>query len=332
MAHIQEQKFAELGFQKSTSSHKLVSYHKQLIKANSNTPILVLLHGYPNSAYLWRHIIPLLPHPLFIPDLPGYGNSSAPEKHDKVSVGLLILAALRELIDSFNKYSDSSHARSPEVLPIVLIGHDRGARVAHHLHLYSPNAPILGFTVKGLALLDIVPTHSQWAIGDEAEKATGWFHWSFLANPSIAVPMIQAYGGGKWAGDMIERWAGTNASAREKMKEGDALAVYSSFFNHPEVIEATTRDYEAGATTDVEFEKKAIEEGRRIVVPLLLAYSAGFLPKRAKKPILEVWSQPWSEGAHLITEWPIGDGVGHFVPEEAPEETAQALGKWLQTL
>ena len=52
MAHIQDQKFAKLGFQKSISSKKIVSYHRDLEKTNDNNPILVLLHGYPQSAYM----------------------------------------------------------------------------------------------------------------------------------------------------------------------------------------------------------------------------------------------------------------------------------------
>jgi pimeloyl-ACP methyl ester carboxylesterase len=326
MAEIQDQSFQALGFRKSRSSDGIVGYHKDLSDIDVNTPILVLLHGYPNSAYLWRHVVPLLSsHPLSVPDLPGYGNSAPPNSHDKVSVGMLILSALRELLASLNLPMDSTR-------PVVLIGHDRGARVAHHLHVSSPHAPIQGFSIKGLALLDIVPTQSQWDIGGSAPAATGFFHWSFLANPQIAIPMIQAYGGDKWARDMIERWAGTNAKGKERIKRGGALEVYGSFFERSEVITATTMDYEAGATSDLIFEKQAIDEGRRISVPLLLVYSAGFLPKRATKPILEVWSQPWSEGAHLITECPIGDDIGHFVPEEAPEATADALQRWLMTL
>lgn len=326
MAEIQDQSFQALGFRKSRSSDGIVGYHKDLSDIDVNTPILVLLHGYPNSAYLWRHVVPLLSsHPLFVPDLPGYGNSAPPNSHDKVSVGMLILSALRELLASLNLPMDSTR-------PVVLIGHDRGARVAHHLHVSSPHAPIQGFSIKGLALLDIVPTQSQWDIGGSAPAATGFFHWSFLANPQIAIPMIQAYGGDKWARDMIERWAGINAKGKERIKRGGALEVYGSFFERSEVITATTMDYEAGATSDLIFEKQAIDEGRRISVPLLLVYSAGFLPKRATKPILEVWSQPWSEKAHLITECPIGDDIGHFVPEEAPEATADALQRWLMTL
>ncbi|KAJ4988994.1 hypothetical protein SVAN01_05432 [Stagonosporopsis vannaccii] len=325
MALIQDRAFTALGFSKATSSAGVVSYHKDLPSAGTDTPILVLLHGYPNSAYLWRNLIPLLPQlPLFVPDLPGYGNSAPPPAHDKVSVGILILAALRELLSPASATADAQ--------PVVLVGHDRGARVAHHLHLSSPWHSVRGFSITGLALLDIVPTASQWGIGGSAAAATGFFHWSFLANPEIAVPMILAYGGGRWARDMIGRWAGSNSAARERMESGDAGAVYEDFFSKASVVEATTRDYEAGATVDVEFEGRAVREGRAIAVPLLLVYSAGFLTKRATKPIVEVWGRPWSEGAHLITECPVGNGVGHFVPEESPEETAGALREWLETL
>lgn len=247
--------------------------------------------------------------------------SRAASAHDKVSIGRAVLDALGEVL------GPTSEARR-----VVLVGHDRGARVAHHLHLAALEEAIPGFEIVGLGLLDIVPTVSQWGIGGVAAQATGWFHWSFLANAEMAVRMIGAYGGGRWCGDMIARWCGTNERGLERMRDGGAEAVYAGFFDKREVIEATTRDYEAGATVDVEFESKAIADGRRIQVPLLLVYSAGFLPKRATKPILEVWSQPWSEGPHLITECPIGGGVGHFVPEEAPEETADALRRWLETL
>ena len=52
MAHIQDQKFAELGLQKAISNQKIVSYHQNLDKADHDSPILVLLHGYPQSAYM----------------------------------------------------------------------------------------------------------------------------------------------------------------------------------------------------------------------------------------------------------------------------------------
>jgi pimeloyl-ACP methyl ester carboxylesterase len=274
----------------------------------------------------WRLLIPLLPNtPLFVPDLPGYGSSAPSDCHDKVSVGLRVLEALKELLNNSVTSSDTKP-------PVVLIGHDRGARVAHSLHVSTGRELTLGFQIVGLALFDIVPTLSQWQIGDSAAAQMGYFHWSFLANVDIAKPMIMAYGGGKWAIDMMKRWTGTNAESNKKLWSDESIEVYSSFFDKETVIEASCRDYEAGGTTDLIFEEAAIRDQKRIVVPLLLVYSQAFLPKRAKKPIVEVWSQPWSDGSGLITCCPISGGVGHFVPEEAPEETAEALVKWLASL
>lgn len=141
--------------------------------------------------------------------------------------------------------------------------------------------------------------------------------------------MISAFGGANWARCMIDRWAGSNAAGRASMAADDAGAVYAAFFERDDVVLATTRDYEAGATVDLEFESAAVERGDMICVPLLLVYSKEFLPKRATVPVREVWSRPWSAGGEALTECAIAGGVGHFVPEEAPEETAEAVREWL---
>lgn len=101
MSHVQDQAFTALGLRKSSSENGVISYHKDLDKANNKYPILFVLHGYPNSAYLWCYVTPLLsPHPLFVPDLPGYGHSTTPLEHDKVSITTLVLSALAELVRS----------------------------------------------------------------------------------------------------------------------------------------------------------------------------------------------------------------------------------------
>lgn len=53
MADIQDQKFAKLGLQKAVSNKKIVSYHRALDRANEKNPIIVLIHGYPESAYMY---------------------------------------------------------------------------------------------------------------------------------------------------------------------------------------------------------------------------------------------------------------------------------------
>lgn len=54
MSQIQDQKFADLGLQKAISKQKIVSYHKELDTANDKNPIIVLIHGYPESAYMYE--------------------------------------------------------------------------------------------------------------------------------------------------------------------------------------------------------------------------------------------------------------------------------------
>lgn len=102
--------------------------------------------------YRWRHFIPLLPEdaPIFCADLPGYGASAAIEKHDKLTVGTAVLNALKTEVKR-----TSSNPPSGDI-PIVLIGHDRGARVTHRLTVSG----IAGFDIRGVCLIDIVrPYH-----------------------------------------------------------------------------------------------------------------------------------------------------------------------------
>ncbi|GAM88174.1 hypothetical protein ANO11243_062050 [Dothideomycetidae sp. 11243] len=325
MADVQDRAFEALGFTKSTSDKGLVSYSRDLDQSNADNANIVLIHGYPQSSYIWRHVIPLLPKvPLYVPDMPGYGQSAptSADKYGKLALGELILSALRDLLPS-----------GPTVAqPVVIIGHDRGGRVAHHLALAPGNPAIKGFRITAVALLDIVPTLYQWRIGSSAAAQTGYFHWSFLANTALAMRLISAYGGGNWAREMIDRWAGKNAAGRARLASDDAPDVYARFFDKPAVVEASCRDYEAGAKEDAEYEAAAEREGRAIAVPLLLVYSAEFLPKRATIPIEQVWGPPWSERQDLVTSAPIGNGIGHFVAEEAPEEVAKAIRDWLLSI
>ncbi|MEH6305510.1 alpha/beta hydrolase [Olivibacter sp. CPCC 100613] len=45
-------------------------------------PILLLLHGYPTSSHMFRHLIPILAtrYHVIAPDLPGFGYSDAPDR------------------------------------------------------------------------------------------------------------------------------------------------------------------------------------------------------------------------------------------------------------
>ena len=79
---------------------------------------LVLLHGWPQTWYEWRHVIPELAreHTVIAPDLPGLGTSNAPTRsYEKADIADDIHALVREL--GFESVS--------------IVGHDIGGMVAY---------------------------------------------------------------------------------------------------------------------------------------------------------------------------------------------------------
>ncbi len=91
-------------------------------------PLVVLLHGFPESWYSWRHQLPALAAAGFhavAPDMRGYGQSDAPpevEAYDQVTLA----ADIAGLIDALG--ADDA----------VVVGHDWGAPVAWHTALLHP--------------------------------------------------------------------------------------------------------------------------------------------------------------------------------------------------
>jgi len=95
---------------------------------------LVLLHGFPSSSHMFRHIIEPLADTgvrVLAPDLPGFGLSSLPEPGEKYT-----FAWLADIIERF--------LARLGVTDKVLYLHDYGAPVGYHLATRSPS------TVRGL--------------------------------------------------------------------------------------------------------------------------------------------------------------------------------------
>src|SRR5215831_17347347 len=90
----------------------------------SGEPVL-LLHGFPQTHYCWRRILPTLAprHTVIAPDLRGYGGSRAGpggphgEGFTKREVAAELVALTGEL--EFERFT--------------VVGHDRGARVAYRM-------------------------------------------------------------------------------------------------------------------------------------------------------------------------------------------------------
>ena len=106
------------------------------VTAGSGFP-LVLLHGWPQSWYAWRHVLPELAarYQVIMPDLRGLGDSSRPlEGYDKKTIGNDIWRLLHEHLGL-----DAFH----------LVGHDWGGPTAYAIAAAHPAA------VRKLAVLDV---------------------------------------------------------------------------------------------------------------------------------------------------------------------------------
>ncbi len=91
-------------------------------------PLVLLVHGWPESWYSWRYQIPVLAaagYRVIVPDMRGYGASDAPQ--DIESYDIL------HLVDDLAGILDSQHAQQA-----VVVGHDWGAVVAWHAALLQP--------------------------------------------------------------------------------------------------------------------------------------------------------------------------------------------------
>ncbi|KAH7378297.1 Alpha/Beta hydrolase protein [Pyrenochaeta sp. MPI-SDFR-AT-0127] len=322
----QDDKFSSLGLSKMVvNKEQVTTYSRALGSASEKNPILVLVHGYPQSAYMWRHLIPLLPSnaPIFAPDILGYGTSQPIEKNDKLSIGTAILEALKTEVKRTSSGSSSGN------IPIILIGHDRGARISHHLSVSG----VEGVDILAVCLIDIVPTSVQWqhnaSPATAAKEVTGYFHWPLLANVDLATRMINAFGPSNWCKEMIVRWAGNNTTGLSSLKSDDALNIYGQFFDQPHTLISSCEDYREGATTDIEKEERDQKDGKKIKIPLFLLYSNDYIGSRF--PFPAVWKD-WVDDNVEIKHHGLVNGIGHFGVEEAPEESAKAIGDWLKGL
>jgi haloacetate dehalogenase len=276
-----------------TSGARIVTVH------GGNGPPLLLLHGNPFTHASWHKFAPRLAQDFTVvcTDLRGYGDSEKPAggpDHSAYSFRAMaqdqveVMAAL-----GFRRF--------------MAAGHDRGARVLHRMTLDHPDK------VERAAILDIIPQHylfnhvsRQWA--------TSAYHWFFMIQPF----------------DMPERLMGADpdffiTKKLSKTEQGlsffgkEALAEYMRCFRNPATIHAMCEDYRATASVDLALDTVDFAAGRKIETPLLLLWGATGAVGRIHKPA-EIWKD-YAADIRSAAALP----CGHYLSEEAPEETYREL-------
>lgn len=279
------------------SSQRIKTSEVELfVRVGGKGPALLLLHGYPQNHMMWHKIAPRLAQEFTVvaPDLRGYGASGKPvgdERHVR--------------------YSKRSMARDQVELmralghqQFLLAGHDRGARVAHRLALDHPDA------VTRMAVLDIVPTHYVFTHTDQ-KLATSYFHWFFLIQKQELPERMIGANAQFWLTSLMGRW-GSDASVFPP----EVMSEYVRAFSDPTMIHATCEDYRAGASIDLEHDAADLQTKLR--QPLLALWGARGFVGNSYDPVAV-----WRERAQDVRGQALD--CGHFLAEEKPDETYQAL-------
>jgi haloacetate dehalogenase len=257
----------------------------------SGDPI-VLLHGFPQTHLMWRHVATDLArtHTVIAPDLRGYGDSAKPEAtgpdtYSKRSMAADVVAVARAL----------GHDR------FALVGHDRGALVAVRAGLDHPDA------VSHLGILDVLPTLDMWDVLHGVDAAVAW-HLYLMAQPAGLPERMIAATADEFFASFLDAWGADDESVMPAEVRARYLAASR------DAVPSIVADYRASAGIDLEHDWADRAAGRTLAMPVASIAQdwggqLGFDPEAI-----------WRAWAPDFVFRPIA--AGHFMAESHPTEVA----------
>ncbi len=267
-------------------SHRFVEANGlrfHVAEAGAGEPLL-MLHGWPQHWYMWRHVIPRLgeSYRVICPDLRGFGWSDAPATgYEKETLAADVLALMDEMgLDRVN-----------------LVGHDWGGYIGFLMSLFQPDR------VRRYLALSIV---HPWIKIDLKRAGAAWrsaYQW-VLASPA-----------GPWLlrtqPALIER--ALLAGTRDRSAwEPEELRAFSHRLRDPERATASSALYRTFLTREVIPLVTGRYDGYRLEVPTLLI--VGRHDPAIGLEMLEGYEPHADDMTHKIV-----DDASHFIVDEKPE-------------
>ncbi|WP_242908941.1 alpha/beta fold hydrolase [Actinomadura terrae] len=259
----------------------------------SGSPI-VLLHGFPQTHLMWRHVAADLAadHTVICPDLRGYGASdkpaeTGPDVYSKRTMAADIVALARAL----------GHDR------FALAGHDRGALVAFRAGLDHPD------TITHLACLDVLPTLDMWDAMRGASAAVGFHLYLMAQPPGLPETMIGATPDA-FFGYFLDLWTNDPSAIPPDVRRAYLDASRAA-------VPSIVADYRASAGIDIAHDQTDLAAGTKLRMPVTVVQqdwgaALGF-------DAAALW-RAWAPDLHHQTVT-----CGHYMPEEAPTEITKTL-------
>ncbi|GAA2743089.1 alpha/beta hydrolase [Kitasatospora cinereorecta] len=297
-------------------------------------PLVVLLHGFPETWYSWRHQIPALAaagYHVVAPDLRGYGQTDAPAEADTYSQ-LHLVGDLIGLLDALGEQQ------------AVVVGHDFGTAVAWNAALLRPDR-IRGVVALSVPYLPRGPISAlaglRQALGDgfymqylqepgvaDTELAADvratllrFYHWGFGDSPQAAAASLPVVPEGSGLLDIMP----ATTELPGWLTEAD-LDVHTAEFTRT----GFTGGLNWWRTIDLSWELTAAWQGAPLTTPAL--YVHGDRDGSVGLPGMDQLIANLQMFVPNLTRTVVLPGTGHWTQQERPEEVTTELLKFLAGL
>ena len=258
------------------------------VRAGSGDPV-VLLHGWPQSWYCWRKVIPALAQRYMVvaPDLRGLGDSSRPlDGYDKRTIAEDIWKLTREHLGLERCF---------------LVGHDWGGPVAFCLAATHPDA------IRRLVMLDTaVPGDGSGTFSQHGRRWHHAFHQTADLPEALVAGREDIYLG--W----FYRQYGFTAGAIGP----DDIEEYLRTYRQPGALRAGFAYYRA-LDRDVAYNQSLLSRGKLQMPVLALGGGKGF--GRGVETLESL------KRVALDVRGGVIEDCGHWMVEEKPEEVLRAV-------
>lgn len=254
-------------------------------------PPVVLLHGWPQTWYMWREVLPQLAmhHRVIAVDLRGLGDSSRPAGgYDTKTVAGDIWRLMSDHLGHESFY---------------VVGHDWGGPVAYALAAQHRDA------VRAMAIFD-APVPGDGSIITHIQR---WHH-GLHCEPDLPEALIVG------REDLYLGYLYRKAGARPDAISEEAKREYLRTYQQPGAMRAGFNYYRA-LEQDIKDNKVFIREGK-LQMPIL-CYGGGAPNVGRGLYVMDSWLRVANDVRGGVAE-----GCGHWIPEERPAWVAEQVIKF----
>lgn len=259
---------------------------------------MLLLHGFPQFWWTWRHQMVDLAaagYRVAAMDLRGYGASDKPPRgYDTPTLCADVAGVIRSLGDT----------------AAVVVGHDWGAWLAWSMPSLQPR------TTRAVAALSLAHPLRMQQPGLDPRQLWAMRHALSFQTP-IRPERLLTDGG--VVAELLQRWAAPGWPGPEEAQR------YTEAMRLPFVAHSALEYYRwvVRSLPRQDGRRFASAVRRTITVPVLQLHGA---LDTCVQPALARGSSRFVRGRY---RWELVDSAGHFLPEEAPEQTSTLLLDWL---